>query len=129
MSGLTIPANLVDQEAQKMDVQQLKQPNDQDVLRVPRWLMLLGSNLADAETTRQALGRSGTREGNTAIGGIANNPYALYGLKIGSGVGESLLMDLLAKLKHKKLANVTTGGITGLNVGLSISNSRKGKQE
>lgn len=95
--------------------------------RIPRWLALLGSNLFDAASTQVALSRSGTKEGNPAMRGIAGNPAALFGLKGLVGAGEALLMDLVAKKGNTKAANITAGAISGLNGAVGISNLTKGK--
>jgi len=116
-------------EAMKMALEEpaAAPPEGRDTGRVARWLALIASNLFDAGSTQAALNR-GAVERNPLMKGIAKNPWSLFGVKAGVGVGEALLMDLVAKAGRRKEANIGAAAITGLNTAIGASNLTKGKK-
>ncbi|MFQ6069085.1 MAG: DUF5658 family protein [Candidatus Aminicenantales bacterium] len=66
-------------------------------------VMLLGLNIADYLTTREALKYSGLKEGNPLLAGMAKNPAIFAVAKIGIGVTSFYVMKKMYK-KNKELA-------------------------
>lgn len=66
----------------------------------------------DAYTTRRNIGAGG-RELHPAMGGIADNPWALYGLLIGSRVLFSYGVNKVSKSGSEGLAKALIAGGTG----------------
>ena len=116
----------VEQAALEQAFAPAAQDQPKDTLRVPRWLALLGSNLFDAGTTQAALSR-GAVESNPLLRGVAGNPAALYGLKGGIGALEAMLMDLVAKKGHHKVANTVGFGLSGMNTAIGAHNLTRGR--
>ena len=88
--------------------------------KVPRWLVLLASNLFDAATTDAVLQRGG-HEVNPLMAPFAGHRAALYGVKTGEGLIEAWLLDQIAK-RHRTGANVAAASIAGLNTAVGAHN-------
>jgi hypothetical protein len=81
----------------------------------------------DAYSTRQAM-KAGGHEGNQFMEPFADNPAALYGSKIGSGLLIGFLADRLAKSGHRTAAKIVSGVSIALPIGAGIHNMEQAKR-
>lgn len=120
----TIPPDVLQAEVAKMQPAAIVCNDDPD--RIPRWVALIGSNLADAVTTTIALRRPNVYEANPLMGPIAKKPVLLWSLKGGIGVFEAWVLDKTTRKLRGRcgVANWATAVLSGANVALTISNYR-----
>lgn len=84
----------------------------------------MGAQAFDAYSTREAM-KSGGREGNPAMSGLAGNPAALYGVKVGSALLIGIAADKLAKSGHRNLGKGLSMLSIGVPLGAGINNMSK----
>lgn len=94
MQDLSLPPDVLATEAAKMQPAAIVCPDDPK--RLPRWIALMAGNLWDAGTTHYAVSR-GVPEQNFLFRGIVKEPALLYGVKAGSAIVTSLLLDRVAR--------------------------------
>ena len=114
------------EDAQKAKSQQGQQTH-KDPMRAARWAALLGSGVADAESTRQALKRPGNYEANPVTAKIVGNTPLSYAVKLGVNSGMAAILDKTHKT-NPKLANVLALLMSGLQAGVAIRNTKVGKK-
>lgn len=73
----------------------------------------------DARPDRDVVGPP---ESNPLLSGIADDPLALYGVKLGTGIGISFLSDLLARKGHRNLGKALSIAGTVVPAGLAVNN-------
>lgn len=100
---------------------------------LPKWMFpgIIGANLFDAESTRQAL-KSGASEQNPVMSPFARNPAALYAMKVGMGGLIGYGADKVSRMGHPKLAKaIAIAGMAGpsiagmMNTRLAMSNNAR----
>lgn len=116
-----------EQAAQDTSAPKSLTPPDDDPARLWRWIALLGSGIADAESTRRALKRPGNYEANPAMAKIAGNTPLSFGVKLGVNGGMAALLDKTHKT-NPKLANILAGVLAAVQGGVALRNTKVGKQ-
>jgi hypothetical protein len=85
------------------------------------------ANLFDAWATQDALKRGGT-EANPVMAPFADNPAAMYGIKLGTGILAGIAARKLAKAGHPNLGRIVGGINIAVPLGLGAHNLAGGRR-